>query len=237
MTVSRRRFLEVVACAAPGALAGGRWLSNSSGAPAGGPCCVLIDAGADCVLPESLRGFRRGLDAAGVPSESLTVQRLSELIASGASPRGGVVFVPGGALQSASVAAALRALADRGATVVYESGAAYADSGDFAKERHLLQKHFGVPVDAPIDLWDSSLKSDSAPYVHYHWPRRVIVRDFSRMIPVSRAQHAFATIDRIPAAERVRLGAGEFIFLGSPLGPHLNIDDREALALMKAFVS
>jgi hypothetical protein len=131
----------------------------------------------------------------------------------------------------------LRASVDRGSTVVYESGAAYADSEDLAKERHLLRNHFGVLVDTPIDVWDPSAASDFVPYVHYHWPRQAIVRDFSRIIPVSGAKQAFATIDRVRVAERVRLGAGEFIFLGSPLGPHLNIDDRDALALINAFAS
>jgi len=235
--VSRRRFLEVAGCAVPAAVAGGFWMSNPSRAPAAGLTCALVDLGADCVLPESLRGFARGLGAAGVPFQSLRIERLCEWVASPASPLGGTLLVAGGVLRSPRVAATLRATVNRGATVLYESGAAYTSSEDFAKERHLLQNHFGVRVDGPIDLWSPSAKSDFVPYVHYHWPRRAIVRDFSRMILVSRAQQAFATIDRVPVAERIRLGAGEFIFLGSPLGPHLNIDDREALVLMKAFVS
>jgi len=237
MMVSRRRFLEVTACAVPGAFAGGRWMSDPSSAPAAGPRCALVDLGLDCALPESLRGFARGLGAAGVPFQSLGVERLGEWVPSAASSLGGTLLVAGGVLRSPRVAATLSASVNRGATVVYESGAAYAGSDDFAKERHLLQEHLGVLVDGPIDLWDPSAKSDFIPYVHYHWPRQAIVRDFSRMIPVARAQQAFATIDRVPVAERVRLGAGEFIFLGSPLGPHLSFDDREALALMKAFVS
>lgn len=236
MSVSRRRFLEVAACAVPGAFAGGRWIGSSSSAPAAGPSRALLDLGADCALPDSRSGFARGLGAAKVPFQSLPVERLSEWDPWLFSPLRSVVIVPGGVLRSPRVAAMLRHLADRGATVVYESGAAYADSGNFAAERDLLNRYFGVRVDIPIDLWGPDAKASFAPYVHYDWPERAMVRDFSRVIPVERAHQAFARLGGVPVAERVRFGAGEFLFLGSPLGPHVASGDREAQALLESLV-
>jgi len=234
-TVSRRRFLEVAACALPGALASGRWIARPSRSSEAVPTCVLVDLGTDCALPESLNGFARGLTMSNVSFQLSPVEQLGDSISPGASWLTRVVLVPGGVLRSPRVAAMLRNLAHRGAMVLYESGAAYAQ--DFASERDLLQQQFGVRVDTPVDLWSQSARCDFAPYVHYGWPEPLVVRDFSRLIPVLSPQQAFATIDRLAVAGRVPLGAGEFIFLGSPLGPHLNLDDPQALALLKALVS
>jgi hypothetical protein len=238
MTVSRRRFLEVAACAVPGAFAGGRWPSNSS-TPAARSTCALVDLGTDCALAESLKGFTRGLAAARVPFQPLPIERLSELFPSAASPLDGVVLVPGGVLRSPRVAEMLRDLADRGATVVYESGAAYADSAGFASEQRLLARYFRVRVDEPIDLWHAKHGPATTPYVQYAWPSQAIVRDFSRVIPLSSAHEheTFARVGVLPAAGRIHLGAGKFIFLGSPLGPHLGYGDREAQVLLEAFLS
>lgn len=235
-TVSRRRFLEVAACAVPGALAGGRWISQPSARSAAGRACALVDLGTDCALPESLNGFARGLAIANVPFRSLPVERLTDFFSSADSALDNVMLVPGAALRSPGVAVALRGLIDRGATVVYESGAAYADAEDFATERNLLQQHFGVSVEAPIDLWGPNNEAGFAPYVHYDWPERLVVRDFSRATPISKPQQAFASIDRLAVAERIRFGAGEFIFLGSPLGPHVGSGDREAQALLHGLI-
>ncbi|HEV2424264.1 MAG TPA: hypothetical protein VGZ29_05500 [Terriglobia bacterium] len=237
VTVSRRRFLEVAACAVPGALASGHWTGYRPPAPAAGPACALVDLGTDCVLPESRSGFARALAMANVPFLPSPVERIAELVLSADSSRHNVILIPGGVLRSPDVAGALRRLTDRGATVVYESGAAYTDAGGFASERNLLQRYFGIRLEAPVELWNLEASLESFPYVHYDWPERLAVRDFSRVLPVLSPQRAFATLDRMAVAERVRLGAGEFIFLGSPLGSHLGLGDREALALMKAFVS
>lgn len=238
MTVSRRRFLEVAACAVPGAFASvhWRWPGRLSAAPAAGPACVLLDLGTECALPESLNGFARGLAMANVPIRSLPVERLTELLPSTASLLSDVILVPGGVLRSPGVAAMLRDLADRGSTVVYESGAAYAGSEDFAAERNLLQRYFGIRLEPPVELWDLDAALDFFPYVHYDWPERVAVRDFSRVIPLSSPRRAFATLDRMAVAERVPMGAGEFVFLGSPLGAHVGSGDREARALLDGLI-
>jgi hypothetical protein len=87
------------------------------------------------------------------------------------------------------------------------------------------------------------------PYVHYNWPAKTIVRDFSRALPVyDGASSQGSDLNRLafndsiaflrgfPVSRRTRIGAGEFIFLGSPLGPHLGGSDREAQALLEALL-
>jgi hypothetical protein len=231
MTVSRRRFLEVASFAVPGAFASGRWTGHRYGVPATGPAFTLADLGTDCALRESFDGYTRGLAMTKVPFHSLALERLSGLPSADS-----LILVPGAVLRSPRVAAMLRTWVNRGATVVYESGAAYARAEDFASERRLLLQHFGIGIESPIDLWGRAATPDSAPYVHYDWPERLVVRDFSRLIPVSRPQQAFASVDGVAVAERVRSGPGEFIFLGSPLGPHVGSGDREAQALLDGFV-
>ncbi len=120
--------------------------------------------------------------------------------------------------------------------MVYESGAAYADSESVTNEQRLLARCFGLRVDAPIDVWRPNRGAAFAPYVHYTWPSSVMIRDFSRVMPVASQHRTFATLGELPVAGCIRIGAGEFIFLGSTLGPHLWSGDQEARTLLEAFV-
>ena len=84
----------------------------------------------------------------------------------------------------------------------------------------MLGRHFGLELDLP-----RILPAARIPYVDYHWPVAVKVRDFSHIVPVrANAKEVIASFDGIPVAAR-RSG---FIFLGSPIGPALLAGDREA---------
>lgn len=166
--------------------------------------------------------------------------------------------MPGAVLHSSALADSLSRLAKRGSIVVYESGAAYADPEAFRIEQHLLRTHFGMPVEAPVDLWAAAPEGSATPppYVYYDWPSKTILRDFSRAIPLSYAAMGFsrearrpvesadgpyhrpiARIIDVPVCCRLGLGDGQFVFLGSPLGPHLASGDREAQVLLQSLLS
>ena len=141
-------------------------------------------------------------------------------------------------MDSPIVGGALRTVANGGGRVLYESGAAYAESGAFETERRFLQDYFGLSVQFPRELWPAP-GSGSPPYVHYRWPSPVMIRDFSRVVTVSRELTSslhIAKIETATVACRCPVGKGEFIFLGSPLGPHLSFGDAEAQRLLNAFV-
>lgn len=227
MTCSRRRFLEIAAVAP---LALSERSARGSGLLPGvlrSASPVLVDLGSECALPESLSGFARGLRAACIPFERMP---------NGAIPAARLVVVPGAVLRSSGVAQTLRALCDRGAMLVYESGAAYAGPEACDRERELLERHFGLHVRAPLDLWAERFPS-AVPYVRYEWPAKVMVRDFSRVIPITGERSVVAWFGDLPVACRRSMGSGALVFLGSPLGPHLGCGDPEAMLLLKALVT
>jgi hypothetical protein len=261
--------------------------------------CLLLDAGEQCVLQESLKGFDRGLAAASIPFERVSrkvltflssqgptraglqrrrysgrgilavcCSRRSLLAASGAeSGTPGVQFrkvgeaeappfsdygekyslrtsqlviIPGALMDSLDLATTIRRLACGGMTILYESGAAYAAPKAFEAEQCLLQDYFGLPVEAPQELWPARAGTGRLCYVRYHWPTRAMIRDFSRVIAVSRqaasSSSHIAYIGTAPIAGRRPIGKGTFIYLGSPLGPHVGFGDPEAHRLLEIFV-
>jgi hypothetical protein len=112
-----------------------------------------------------------------------------------------------------------------GAGVIFESAAGF---GGFESQREMLANHFGLQIERPVDL-----PGNRIPYVDYHWPVSVKVRDFNRVVPVrARGREVIATIDGIPVAAR----CGKLIFLGSPIGPAMLAGDREARFLFKEII-
>jgi len=231
--LSRRRFLEVSA-AAPLAL---RQYARSGGAD--GPAeasqrskgpersgCLLVDAGEHCALPESLAGFRRGLQAASIPFEEATVEAIRPAR---------FLVVPAAALSAPGLAPALGRACRRGSTVLLESGAAYSEPTVVASDTELARRAFGLALGAPVGLWSSGPRPPA--YVRYHWPRTAMVRDFSRVVPISGADAVIARLGGLTVACRRPLGGGTFVFLGSPLGPHLGCGDPESLLLLRALLS
>lgn len=125
--------------------------------------------------------------------------------------------VPGAGSVTPKLARELVEHTRNGACVIFESAAGF---GGFESQREMLDQHFGLQIDRPIDL-----PKGRVPYVDYHWPVSVKIRDFDRVVPVcAPAREVIATVDGIPVAARRR----KLIFLGSPIGPALLAGDREA---------
>jgi hypothetical protein len=228
MPLSRRRFLGMTAAvplALPQRLAGkGRIFGPDLDAPR----CLLVEAGERCVLQESLSGFARGLAAASIRFERVSVQTIRHAQ---------LVIVPGAVCDSRTFAKAIRRLTDSGSAVLYESGAAYADLDAFEIEKGLLRDYFGLSLEPPRELWKP--EAGRPPYVEYHWPSSVMIRDFSRLIAVRASASELTPIARIGktvVACHRPVGKGALIFLGSSLGPHLAFGDREAQRLLESFV-
>lgn len=247
--VSRRRFLGTAVAAPIGVQAALAGLAATDRSPSVLPSsvpCLLVDCGEHCLLPESLAGFERGLNAASIPYHR---------VAADAIEPAGIIVVPGALLPSEDFAARLSSYCRLGSRVVYESGAAFATVEAFRNEQRLLKTHLEMGLQTPVDLWDDTAYRASGrpapPYVHYRWPARTMVRDFSRALPVYGSgagglevgklaydfdrDRSIAYVCGFPVACRSRQGRGEVIFLGSPLGPHLG-SDREAQALLSEFV-
>ena len=121
----------------------------------------------------------------------------------------------------------LRSCLQRGTTVIVESGAGFASHLEFRKHRRSLREGLGLHVAAPVNLWSPPR---ATPYVDYTWPTRTRVRDFTRLIPpAEQPGEIIAWADDLPVALRRRVGSGTLIYIGSPLGPALLMDDIEAI--------
>jgi hypothetical protein len=168
----------------------------------------VLDLGPHCVLRESLAGF----GSAGVPACVEPDGRQEHWIAAGV-----------GAL-SDTVARRLSAFVSDGGRLVFESAAGF---GGFEEQRRMLARHFALRIGRPVDLWAQG----AAPYIHYTWPARVKVRDFSRVVPFSGdGCEVIGFAGSLPVAAR----RGRFVFLGSPIGPGLLAGEREARAWLSA---
>jgi hypothetical protein len=251
MKISRRNFVGTAGCAAAGALCA--FPSLSLAAAAGdsrsmrGKPCSLLDLKSNCVLPESLDGYRLAL---GGEHRLLWELDLASLEAHR------TILVPAAGTTDSSTLSALSAALVSGATIVLESGAAFLSASEFAAQRAILAEHFEISIGQPADLWMSNpLKRsarensarpgkakqtghDSVPYVTYQWPHETRVRDFSRAIPVSASSgRAIAHLGKIPVAWRKPVGNGTFVFLGSPIGPAMRAGDAEAVSWLRAVIS
>jgi hypothetical protein len=164
--------------------------------------CEVVDIGDACVLPESRIGM-----LAWPFCVYLRVDRQECLS----------YVVPGTGVVSQELALKLVEYTRAGASVIFESAAGF---GGFESQREMLDEHFGLQIERPVVLPESRI-----PYVDYHWPVSMKVRDFNRVVPVrAPARDVIATIDGIPVAAR----RGKLVFLGSPIGPAMLAGDREA---------
>jgi hypothetical protein len=248
MKVSRREFVVTAGCAAAASLcalptfgfADARKLGARNGAG-----CALLDLESNCALPESIAGMRAAL---GDAHRRVTATALGSDVS--------VVVVPAAGAVRDETFVAVRELVEGGATVLWESGAAFLEPHDFARQQALTLEHFGISMELPIDVWSRlgsrtagvGVKNQSArnmraighaqiPYVAYCWPREAHVRDFSRVIPVSAtAGEAVAHWGEIPVAWSRSLGGGTIVFLGSPIGPALHAGDADAGSLLQSLI-
>lgn len=251
MKISRRNFVGTAGCAAAGALCTFPSLSlagvvGDSRSTRGLPCS-LLDLKSNCVLPESLDGYRLAL---GSDHRSLSALDLNSREVHRA------IIVAAAGTTDLATSSALSSALNSGATVVWESGAAFLSTSEFAAHQAILSEHFEISIGQPTELWTSkTLKRtiqknsarhgkvsqtghDSVPYVTYHWPHETRVRDFSRAIPVAASSgRAIAHLGKIPVAWRKRIGNGTFVFLGSPIGPAMRAGDTEAASWLRAVIS
>ena len=164
--------------------------------------CGVLDIGDACVLAESRIGI-----LACTFCKPQKMHRHECLF----------YVVPGAGPVTRQLARELVGHTRNGASIIFESAAGF---GGFESQREMLSEHFDLQIDRPIDLPKGRI-----PYVDYHWPVSVKVRDFDRVVPVrAPASEVIARIDGIPVAARRR----KLIFLGSPIGPALLAGDREA---------
>jgi hypothetical protein len=116
-----------------------------------------------------------------------------------------------------------------GATVIIESGAAFAGQLDFRRHRRVLHDGLQLDICAPVELWCQASEPRRTPYVDYTWPHATKIRDFSRVIPIGdQPGQTIAWADGLAVGLTRRVGAGTLIYLGSPLGPALWVGDAEA---------
>src|SRR5262249_10719628 len=144
-------------------------------------------------------------------------------------------IVPGIGVLDQRTASALAFMARAGAALVLESGAGFLDRYDFAAHQKTLRVVFDVVIGEPVGVW---VEGGAIPYVRYAWPTKKLVRDFSRVVPVvAKDTEVIGRMGEISVASKKRVGRGQLIFLGSPLGPALRAGDAEAYQWLKALSS
>jgi hypothetical protein len=266
MKISRREFVKTAGCSAAASLCAIPSLAFSAddSRSKAGVDCTLLELKSNCALPESFAGVRSSLGnshhCVGENAFASSTFLPGAFAVTDALRR--VVVVPGSGLVSAETFLAVAATLERGATVLWESGAAFLQPRHFAAQRALASKYFGVAIEEPVEVWSRavsrkavSARKDASeiilgaramraighqqvPYVSYRWPRQAHVREFSRVIPVSAASgHAIAHWREIPVAWSKSAGRGRLVFLGSPIGPALLAGDAEADSLFRLMIA
>lgn len=189
-------------------------IAASSVLSAGRPGSAALLVSENAMAEESLRGYRRHFDfevSPAVPADRP------------------LIVVPGLRNLTEPDWSALRASVWKGVSVVLESGLAFASDAEVARQRADLQKHFGIRI-APQLFRTSAVR-----YIRFHWPLEVLVRDFSESVSVDpRSAEPIATAGAQVAAVRRRLGRGNVVYLGSPLGPMLLADDPQAVLWVRS---
>jgi hypothetical protein len=124
--------------------------------------------------------------------------------------------------------------AHRGATVIIECGVTANDA----------LTALGVSAEQPRNLWRRGFSPEipnvgpAIPYIDYSWPIVVKVRDFSRVVPVNGpGWDHIAEVDGVCVGLTRRFGRGRLVVLGSPLGPVLLGEDREAHEWLDALIA
>jgi hypothetical protein len=181
---------------------------------------VLLDLREQCRLPESMAGWEAALARLGVRwarAESPPAARVSALV------------VPAALRIPPAATRAIDTCLDAGGYVILESGAGFADAGDFRAHQAVLRDQMQIAIEPPVPRWPADAHAHRIPYVDYVWPHPAKVRDFSRVVPLGHAEgDVIAHVDGLPAVLKQRRGRGTLIFLGSPLGPGLWAGDAEA---------
>jgi hypothetical protein len=186
------------------------------------PRYVLLDLKEHCCLGESVAGYETALTGFGLRWMHADAGSVS---------RCAVLIVPAALEIPPAAAEAIVSRLEGGASVILESGAAFAQKQEFRAHRDVLRDSLQVRIEAPVRLWPEHSSSRGIPYVDYTWPSPAKVRDFSRVVPLADrvdGGEIIAWVDGLPVALKRRRGRGTLIFLGSPLGTALWAGDAEA---------
>jgi len=178
---------------------------------------LLLPDDTNCLTRESASGYHRVL--ASVESRFRTI------------------IVPAMGALSLPTAIELRHKAEAGYSVVLESGLAFAGARTAERQCAVMSKVFGLHV----ELISDDVINDPAArvsYLRYRWPKDVLVRQFGQPVAVGGSQcQPMAHWGRFTVAAKKSTGSGRVIFLGSPLGPMLMAQDREATLLVRQILS
>ena len=226
MKISRRQFV------ADAAVAAGGWRLFGLTRPMGEDAktvrrdgCVVLDLGEACALHESQEGYVAALGGRNMCplNEARWWRRACR-----------VAIVPGVGALDERTGEVLAELLETGTAVLLESAGGFCNHTEFIAHRRILSRFFDVHVDAPVDVWSEGV---TVRYVHYDWPIQATVRDFSRVAPVIDSDaEVIGQIGELRIATKKRVGKGQLIFLGSPLGPALWAGDLEAGEWLRALL-
>lgn len=246
MRISRRDFLHgMTASAGTLCSSGVTGLHSLTGQ---GLDCVVLDLKLNCTLRESLHGYQ---SAFADQHHHLAADRLDP------QWRCRMVIVPGLGMMDPATGRMLLDLAQGGTCLVLESGAGFLGPAEAAAHQRMLLRCFELEVKPPVDLWSGKLADaglfarragsrrtetidgrEAVPYVRYVWPREIMVRDFTRAIPVSAKRgEVIGWAGSLAVASKRPVGKGTLIFLGSPLGPALRTSDPEARSWLASVVA
>lgn len=267
MKVSRRDFVNTAGCAAAASLCAipsSAFAAGSSSTRAG-TGCTLLNLESNCALMESFDGMRLALgeshrcitENAFTSNESAVREFAPGKFLSGSAAS--LVVAGAGAVRAETFAVVALAL-EKGARVIWESGAAFLEPHDFVRQQALAREYLRVSMGRPLEVWSQrARRSTSArenelgpnrsarsvraighervPYIAYRWPLETQVRDFSCVTPVSAPTgHVIAHWRETPVAWSKRIGAGTLVFIGSPIGPALRAGDYEAHSLFHSMM-
>jgi hypothetical protein len=216
MDLTRRDFLALAGTAAITGPNVPAWRPT----PVGEAVCVVQDA--ECCLLESITGYARAVARLDAVSITIAARELVSI----ERPR--VIIVPASTHVPDRLGAMLLDRARTGTTVLIESGRAFLDANALPLGGG-LPASFGVTVGRPIALWEGTAARHRVPYIDFLWPTHAMIRDFSRVVPLSGpAWRPVADVQQIQVGIARRVGRGRLVLLGSPLGPVLLAGDREA---------
>ena len=210
MRLTRRELMHAAAVAGTALLPALPLLGSAAEQCAG--VTLLLD-GDDYLARESAAGYKRALRGMG-DARTIIVPAISTL--------------------SLACATALRAKVQAGRSVILESALTFTDDTSTEQQCRIIRDLFGFPVE-----WPQEQAGGAASYIQYRWPVDALVRSFGQPVYIRNDnQRAIAhhPANRIVAA-RKSMGDGEVVFLGSPLGPLLLAEDREATLLVRRMIA
>lgn len=227
MALTRREFLAgaaaLSAVRSAGSERGGRTAEPESAA------CLVAPPVRDGLQREWFNGYQRALEVIGVPQTHAVM---------GSPVAARLVILSAAAVERVQEFVWIKSLAARGSTVLVETAAAFLPRQAQERQALLAERHLGIRLRPARRLWDEGEARAGLPYVELTWPVVARIRDYSSWIGVSGGAEApLAVVEGLPCAVRKRLGAGTLLFLGSPVGPHLWAEDREALHWFRSLCS